>query len=192
MRKIKATVSDNMDPEMRGRLKVECPDLVEKGLTYPDWVECAGLMNWKDDTGLFAIPDIGEMVELQIADKGKADEGPYRLSHIIAPDVKWKPMTEILEPADVPAEAKVNYPNRVVWKPDADSMVVFDKVTGQVIVTGRVMLLLDATADSFLARFTELKIAYDAHTHLGNMAAPTGPPIVPLPPNVATTKVMGK
>ena len=190
---IRAEVVDNLDPQKRGRLQVKSDALMKAGVAYPDWIPASSLFNWSGDSGHFAIPNVGDFVELEMAGRTSADIGARRISHIIAPDIKWKPTGEILSKDQVPAEALENYPNREVWKSTAGHCIIFDRQTGEMFIKeateGSALIYIgtgaDAAGGAFAVRFTELKTWADTHVHPTGIG-PTGIASPALPTTAAS------
>lgn len=194
-RTYKARVTDNNDPEKRGRLLLECPDFMAEGVSFPDWIEGKGLFNWKGDSGIFAVPEVGSFVDLEIEEAGSNDTGMSGIPHVLTPAVRWKPRTEFATSEGVPSEAKENYPHRIVWKTTAGHVLIFDRETGELFLQeateGTTLIYLGREADTFAVRFDELKNWCDNHTHPTGIG-PTGVPSTPLPANVASTVIKVK
>lgn len=82
--KFPARVTDNQDPEKRGRVRVTCSGLMGDDETVlPDWVEPA--FSW----GAFQVPDIGELIEIECNSiDDQAEDAPYQ-AFLENPDIKW-------------------------------------------------------------------------------------------------------
>jgi hypothetical protein len=79
-----AKVTDNQDDEKRGRIKVICPDFLGSDDTpISTWIEPA--LDW----GWFYIPDVDELVEIEIVVSHHTDNH-YGQSKIWDPDIKWR------------------------------------------------------------------------------------------------------
>lgn len=79
-----ATVSNNQDPEKRGRLKVTCPGLLgDEESELPMWVEPALMWGW------FVIPDVGELIEVE-AVTGSDEDEQFGQASIDNLDLKWR------------------------------------------------------------------------------------------------------
>lgn len=82
--KYTATVTVNEDPDKRGRVKVSCPALVgDEDGELPMWVE--PILDW----GFFAIPDVGELIEVEVTTGLDYDESFLQAS-IDNLDIKWR------------------------------------------------------------------------------------------------------
>lgn len=82
--KYPATVTSNEDPDKRGRVKVNCPGIVgdEEG-ELPMWIE--PVLDW----GFFAIPDVGEIIEIEVETGLEQDES-FAQSSIDNLNARWR------------------------------------------------------------------------------------------------------
>lgn len=123
-------VSDNADPEMRGRVRVRCGTLVPDDTEWPDWVEplfayLSSSDQNKTDGGWFFIPDIGVVVELEVAVTSARDEVPGQTS-IDAPDIRWRACVWAHGEDVIPDEFATNYPDRRGFKTGRGHIFLFD------------------------------------------------------------------
>lgn len=82
--KHEARVTKNDDPEKRGRIKVSCVGLMgDDEEEMPMWVAPVPMWGW------FIVPDIGEMVEIEVVSGDSQDEQPGQ-SAIDSLDPKWR------------------------------------------------------------------------------------------------------
>jgi hypothetical protein len=128
-----ATVTNNEDDEFRGRIKVACAGLFgDEETEYPEWVEP------KLDWGWFYVPDVGEIIEIEVKTESNEDES-FQQTSIDALDPKWTGKrsytndtvdTEINVPTPVPEEFKKNYKRRGFATP-AGHIFYFDDTKGE-------------------------------------------------------------
>lgn len=79
-----ATVTVNEDDEQRGRIRVTCAGLMgDEESELPMWVEPT--LDW----GWFYVPDVGEIVEVEITSNSEEDEH-FGQSSIDNLDIRWR------------------------------------------------------------------------------------------------------
>lgn len=125
-----AIVTDNVDPEQRGRIKVTCETLVETGTELPDWVDPAFPYLASSDqqtttAGWFFVPDIGCVVEVEVASDAPHDEVPGAIS-FDAPQIRWRAAILARDDDTVGSEFLENYPNRRGIQTGLGHAIVFD------------------------------------------------------------------
>jgi len=130
-----AKVVDNQDPEQRGRIKVICPDFLGSDETpISSWIEPVHHWGW------FTIPDVDEMVEIEIVMASTTDEHRGQ-SRIWDPDIRWRGRRfwgEIDEgdeatrpaPRPIPEDFKTNYGKRRGLITPAGHVLLFDDTEG--------------------------------------------------------------
>lgn len=83
-----ARVVANDDENHRGRIKVICPDLTgDPDTVLPNWIE--GAFDW----GWFVIPDVDEVVEIEVVTSTEMDETVGQ-STIYNPEIRWRQKRE--------------------------------------------------------------------------------------------------
>jgi hypothetical protein len=122
-----ARVTANNDPEERGRIRVACVALLGDDETeLPMWVEPA--LPW----GMFAVPDVGELVEIEVLSGSRHDEsyGQMSLDNL---DPKWKGARFFNEDEDVPTpvhdDFKTHYGKRRGFATPFGHVLMFDDTT---------------------------------------------------------------
>lgn len=126
----RATVSDNADPEMRGRIKVTSAQaLGAADAPLPMWIEPA--MMW----GFFIVPDVGETVEIVMAAHGDMDES-HGQAALEEPDVRWRGVRfwstpDAPMPRVVPEDFKTNYGKRRGLATPQGHLLIFDDTEGK-------------------------------------------------------------
>jgi uncharacterized protein involved in type VI secretion and phage assembly len=78
-----------------------------------------------------------------------------------------------------------NSPNKLVMD---SSGITVDGPGGAVVIGTAGVSIGSSSATEPLVLGNSLLLALNTHTHLGNLGAPTGPPMVPLPPTVLSIK----
>lgn len=92
-----ATVRDTNDPEERGRIIVSCPSLLGDDETkLPDFIEPSY------DWGWFVVPNVGEIVEIEIIVTSEQDEQTSQ-AFLEAPNFRWRQKRFYDTEADEPA-----------------------------------------------------------------------------------------
>lgn len=128
-----ATVTNNEDDEYRGRIKVACAGLLgDEETELPIWVEP------KLDWGWFYVPDVGEIVEIEVRTESPEDES-YQQTSINNLDPTWTGKRiytndsmdeERNEPRPVPEDFKQNYKRRGFATP-VGHIIYFDDTPGE-------------------------------------------------------------
>lgn len=77
--------------------------------------------------------------------------------------------------------------NKISIKAGATEIEI-DGASGKISLKGE-MIDLGSSVSDFVTMFTELATAFNAHTHIGNLAAPTSPPQAPLLSTVGSQTV---
>lgn len=79
-----ATVSSNDDPEKRGRIRVTCPGIMgDDEEELANWIEPVPMWGW------FIVPDVDEIVEIEVVTSSTTDE-QFGQASIANPDYKWR------------------------------------------------------------------------------------------------------
>lgn len=82
--KFTATVTANDDPEKRGRIRVTCVGLMgDDEEEVAQWVEPTHQWGW------FIVPDVGELVEIEVTTASSADE-QFGQASIANLDITWR------------------------------------------------------------------------------------------------------
>lgn len=129
-------VTDNEDPEQRGRVKVKSATLA--GLNadtadaneWPDFIDpafpyLASSDQEVTDAGWFFVPDVGVAVELELTVSAPRDRSIGEAS-IASPAIRWRAAI-MSKGVDGPAtEFTTNYPNRRGWKTGRGHLFFFD------------------------------------------------------------------
>jgi hypothetical protein len=113
-------ITDNADPEKRGRLNIECPTIVSGDIM--EWVDPKFFfIDSSKNAGAFFIPNIGSQVEVEIEDEED--------SQVNGLEAKW--MCAVYPIGTVPEEFETNYPERRGWKTSAGHVFYFDDTSDQ-------------------------------------------------------------
>jgi len=123
------TVTDNADPEFRGRLKVRCDTLLATGQEFPFWIEpspiaLAGQADGTTDAGVWYLPTAGTPVVLHVTVGHELDEVPGETA-VAGPEVRWSPST-LTDLDSFPTPLLTNYPERRGWVTPRGSGFFFD------------------------------------------------------------------
>ncbi len=190
------TVTDNNDPDMQGRLTVECPTIVTGDVL--EWIDPkfpftdSGML-----AGWFFVPNIGAQVEVEIEEEED--------SEVQGLEPKWQ--CTLYPDGTVPVEFRIpgEYPNIRGWKTAAGHLLIMNDTeaklefkyihpTGSEIYvtnTGQIELKPIAGQSVFIgeaadqpiplgtllkALLTGMKTAYDTHTHSSPAGGSTGTP----------------
>lgn len=115
-------VVDNVDPEKRGRLNIECPTVVSGDIM--DWVEPTFFfVDSANTAGAFFIPGVGSEVEVEIEDEEDSQTNGL--------EPKWR--CALYPYGTVPDEFKENYPERRGWKTAAGHVFYFDDTENSMV-----------------------------------------------------------
>jgi hypothetical protein len=128
--KYPAKVTFNDDPEQRGRIRVACSGLLgDEESELPQLVE--PVMDW----GWFIVPDIGELVEIEVVTDSSEDEqlGQASIDNL---DIKWRGARfygneEGEQPTPVPDDFKTNYGKRRGFATPGGHILLFDDTPGK-------------------------------------------------------------
>lgn len=154
------TVVSTDDPEQRGRIKVTVPSIMgEDETALPMWVPPA--LTW----GFFAIPDVGEEVEIDIAESATLDEG-FGQTSVEALDPVWRGTRIYDVGADNPkapinADFKENYGKRRGIQTPRGHTLVFDDTEGSEAIQINWRAGLTGKRRSITITETQVVIAFD-------------------------------
>lgn len=120
-----AVVTANADPDKRGRIRVACAALLgDEESELPQWVE--PVLSW----GWFVVPDVGELVDLDVYTASSEDEssGQFSIDNL-AP--RWRGSRyygneEATKPTPIPTEFLTNYGKRRGFATPGGHTFVFD------------------------------------------------------------------
>lgn len=134
-----AVITDNDDPERRGRLKVQSQSLVGYSTELPDWVEpVSQLWTSTGSSGALFLPEKGSTVEL-IVDEHDTEFDDVKGERFLAnPNFKWRPATatDKAGPMPLPAQLLVDYPNTRGWVTRAGHVLTMNDKTGELVIKG--------------------------------------------------------
>jgi hypothetical protein len=124
-----AIVRMNADPEHKGRVQVECSDLVE-GQNIPIWIMPEHLHSEDGGGGVF-IPTVGSVVELiEYEDDGAPYQGLLSVNNSVP--YRWRPAPFVRKA--VPSALQTNYPNRRGWQTPKGHFIIIDDSTGDILI----------------------------------------------------------
>lgn len=188
-------ITQNKDPEQRGRIKVKCQSLVGADYELPDWVEPAG-WSWTSSgkAGMLFLPEIGSTVELVLDAHDDTDDMPGE-RFLQNPNIRWRPATATDKngPMALPAELLADYPFTRGFVTKAGHKLIMNDKTGKLVIKGAkggeitlepdgsiVMsspTLLGAGATELMILGNAFMTLYNAHIHPTGVG-PSGPPTV--------------
>lgn len=132
-------VTDNKDPEKRGRIKVKCAALCgaddsDEAVEYPAWIEPVFPIMFSDDgkkatAGWVFIPSPGVTVEMEMSVHDSFDRSPGQTS-VTAPAPRW--LGALVTRNDkLPDDLTKNYPDRGGLQTAAGHQLIFDDTKDQ-------------------------------------------------------------
>lgn len=191
--KFEAVVTNNQDPEKRGRLKVTCRALVAEGVELPDWIEPA-FPYAADGAGWFFVPPAGTPIEIEAIVSADGDDSPGQ-AFIANPDYRWTACL-YAGPDAVPAEFKEAYGTRLGIKTPAGQLLLFDEQASSILIGGFTALRLGSANATepfvlglvFQAFASALIDALLGHFHV--CAAPGNPSGPPDPATLASLQAL--
>lgn len=122
-----AEVTNNNDPEQRGRIKVKCPGLVRSDRELPQWIEPVFPFISKSG-GWFFVPEVGTQVELEVVTSARGDERRDETS-LLAPTMRYRAAL-YNEAQPLPDTFKTNYPKRRGLITPSGHYIFFDDTSG--------------------------------------------------------------
>lgn len=187
-------VTNNNDPEKRGRLLAKSQSLAAADIELPDWIESDDPMFASSNGGgSLWLPEVGSTVIL-IADVHDMGDQVAAERFFGNPIIKWRhaPHTKIQGSLPLPVDLRTNYPNRRGWITPSGHKMIFDE-DGSIIVESNSGAKLEMISDGTIKlsspteigdSATELMILgnafmglYNAHTHPTGVG-PSGTPTV--------------
>lgn len=184
---VKAIVRDIDDPERRGRIRVECGDILAEGHVIPDWVEpCFPVAS--SGSGWFFLPRPGSIVDLEIVSNADEDE-VYGMAFMMHPDYRWRScLYGSAEDVPEPFRAKDGYGMKGGYMSPGGQLFMLDDKTMEVILRARTLRLVSDDAseplvlgDVLTSFLKDVLDAIAAHTH---------PSLGSVPDNVATLELL--
>lgn len=127
-------VSDNVDPEKRGRIRVRCGTILKDGAVLPDWIEpmfpyLASSNKTYTSSGWFFIPDVGVAVEIELSSVSSRDEIAGMIS-FDAGTIRWRACLFAQGQDDIHPEFLDNYPQRKGIVTSSGHALIFDDTPG--------------------------------------------------------------
>ena len=134
-----AIVTDNNDPEQRGRLKMRSQSLIGADYEMPDWIEPESpLFTSTGGGGSLFLPKIGTLVELVVAVHDvDMDQMPAE-RFLQNPSGKWRHASHSAsqDKLPLPDDLRTHYPNRRGFVTPAGHKLIFDDA-GSIIIESR-------------------------------------------------------
>jgi hypothetical protein len=117
---LSAIVTNINDPDKRGRVKVACQAITgDEESELPGWVEPR--LSW----GWFVVPDVGDEVIIVVPESADTDATPDE-QRMMAASYEWHGARAWQSTTDVPAEVKVNYGKRRLFRSTSGHYMMFD------------------------------------------------------------------
>jgi len=134
-----AQVTDNQDKDQLGRIRVSCPDLVGAYLEESQDIVIEGWIDPIHDWSWFYIPDVDEVVEIEILVSSDEDEVAMQ-SAMYNPQIRWRGKRywggeETNQPRPVPDDFKTNYGKRRGFATPRGHVFLFDDTEGDELIT---------------------------------------------------------
>ncbi len=129
-----ATVTDNVDPRKRGRIKVKCLELLGDDTEHPAFI------NPCFDWGWFFVPDVGEEIEIEATVSDDQEEDAYGQAFLEAPNLRWRGKRFVAENGEAPRPphsqlTETNYGKRRGFGTPTGHVLLFDDTEGGETVT---------------------------------------------------------
>lgn len=159
--KYPAVVSSTEDPEQRGRLKVTCAALTgDEESDLPEWVEPS------PDWGWFVIPEVGEVVEIEVV-TGTIEDESYGQASIDNLDARWRGVRfygneEGQAPTPINPEFLTNYGKRRGFATPLGHYIIFDDTAG----APKIVLTWVKNVDAGAEEISQLIIDTDGTTKM--------------------------
>lgn len=124
------TVVANQDPELRGRIKCACAGILgSEDEALPMWIPPIAEWGW------FFVPDIGELVELEMI-ASESDDESFQMASIANHDIRWRgrhwsPLGEGENARAIPEDFKTNYSKRRGFTTPRGHVFFFDDTKGK-------------------------------------------------------------
>ena len=129
----KGIVTNNADPEKRGRIKVMAQEIVGAGQELPFWIEPDMQFLSKDGGCFFFVPEIDTVVDL-IELVGDESLGEYSEVYLLTGRYLYRG-TQFSPKTVLPEVFKENYPKRRGFCSPSGHYMIFDDVSGEVIIS---------------------------------------------------------
>lgn len=156
-------VTNNEDPEKRGRLLVRCDTLSGASKEFPDWIEPVfPYLSGDGQTSLAGwmwVPDVGVSVEIEIAITSPRDDTVGAVT-LDAPSLKWRACLFQIGGDKVHERFTANYPHvrgfvtgaglGITFDDDLDQMELFDSTGSSLFFDAGTVLLQDEIGSSLL------------------------------------------
>lgn len=186
-----ATVVNNVDLEMRGRVMVKSSAILQTGLVLPDWVE-PSFPYAGPGHGLICVPAVGDVVEVEAIVGDTTDDTPGA-SAISNPDYRWR-CAVYATPADLPPLLRVGYPFRLGLVTPSAQALVFDELAGMAMLFATLIVQIGSQSAAqpavlgtqLASLLNALLPLLAAHTHPGPGTPPNNAAdVTALVPNIA-------
>lgn len=192
------SVTNDNDPEKRGRIKVGNSEILGDDAgnpeEIPDWIEPCFPFVGKDSSGWFSVPSVGTQVEVEAhtPDHSLIEQPYYRYRACL-----------YQKKSSIPEEFQTNYPYRMGIKFPSGHLLLFDNKKDaerielkhkdglEIVITKDILYVGAESGVDQAVLFSTLKTAFDNHTHLtawGTSSPPTSSS-GPLPSNVGSSSV---
>lgn len=129
--KFYAVVTNTDDPEKRGRIKAKSDNLLSEDIEIPYWIEPRFHFVTKTG-GFFGVPEVGSMVEIELAVSTKNDELPD-ISSLTPNEVRYL-CTTFNDVQELHKIFSTNYPKRIGWAFPGGWIIYVDTKDGSIFL----------------------------------------------------------
>lgn len=144
-------VTDNNDPEKRGRLRIKSQAFVDADSELPDWVEPADpAFTSIGGGGALFLPRIGSTVQLEASTHDFQFDERLGERFLQNPSFRWSHAVPTTTPQPVPDALKTNYPERRGFVTPAGHKVIMDD-GGSIIIEAKAGSRIEMYPDGSVA-----------------------------------------
>ena len=126
----RAFVTNNEDPENRGRVRFRCREILNEEEEFPFWAEPCFQSVGGSSSGFFFVPDVGSPILISLLEDHPEDLYHKETLMLSGGLPRWH-CGLYNTAADVPPEFKANYPKRQGIKTAGGHLIMFDDTSGK-------------------------------------------------------------